>query len=199
MSRGDRARFGSVMNGPFPRAPARRMSRVHRSIRHRLCPSLIRYPCSAAPDARHASPSPDSLRAKHCFDVLVRTRSLVAQFLRQAVLVPHPLHLAAELSVCHLGPCGRSAQGATSAVRTRAQRRFVPSSLHTVVDGVRLGLWAVTDHGIAFLTIEPESDAIDFYSFGDRKVRRLGRLRFVFPDTRPWVASSSIETADGPL
>jgi hypothetical protein len=47
-----------------------------------------------------------------------------------------------------------------------------------VPDGVRFGLWSVTDRGIAFVTIEPESDAIDFYSFGDRKVRRLGRLPF---------------------
>ena len=40
------------------------------------------------------------------------------------------------------------------------------------------GLWSVTDRGIAFVTIEPESDAIDFYAFADRKVRRLGRLPF---------------------
>ena len=44
-----------------------------------------------------------------------------------------------------------------------------------VLDGVRFGLWSVTDRGIAFVTIEPESDAIDF---GDRKMRRLGRLPF---------------------
>ncbi len=47
-----------------------------------------------------------------------------------------------------------------------------------VLDGVRFGLWSVTDRGIAFVTIEPEADAIDFYDFGDRKVRRLGRLPF---------------------
>lgn len=47
-----------------------------------------------------------------------------------------------------------------------------------VLHGVRLGLWSVTDRGIAFVTIEPESDAIDFYDFGDQKVRRLGRLPF---------------------
>jgi hypothetical protein len=28
------------------------------------------------------------------------------------------------------------------------------------------------------VTIEPESDAIDFYSFGDGRVSRLGRLPF---------------------
>ena len=48
----------------------------------------------------------------------------------------------------------------------------------TVLDGVRLGLWSVTDRGIVFLTIEPQSDAIDFYDFSNRKVRRLGRLPF---------------------
>ena len=47
-----------------------------------------------------------------------------------------------------------------------------------VLDGVRLLLWSVTERGIVFLTIEPESDAIDFYDFNDRKVRRLGRLPF---------------------
>jgi Tol biopolymer transport system component len=47
-----------------------------------------------------------------------------------------------------------------------------------VLDGIRFGLWSVTDRGIVFLTIEPESDAIDFYDFNDRKVRRLGRLPF---------------------
>jgi len=47
-----------------------------------------------------------------------------------------------------------------------------------LLDGVRLFLWSVTDRGIAFVTIEPESDAIDFYDFGDQKVRRLGRLPF---------------------
>ncbi len=32
--------------------------------------------------------------------------------------------------------------------------------------------------GIVFVTIECEADAIDFYAFADRTVRRLGRLRF---------------------
>lgn len=45
-----------------------------------------------------------------------------------------------------------------------------------VIDGVRLGLWSVTDRGIVFVTIEPEADAIDFYAFADRSVRRLGLL-----------------------
>ena len=47
-----------------------------------------------------------------------------------------------------------------------------------VLEGVRFGLWSVTDRGIAFVTIEPKSDAIDFYAFNDRTVRRLGRLPF---------------------
>jgi eukaryotic-like serine/threonine-protein kinase len=47
---------------------------------------------------------------------------------------------------------------------------------NVVLEGVRFGLWSVTDRGIAFLTIEPDSDAIDFYSFGDRRVRRQGGL-----------------------
>ena len=47
-----------------------------------------------------------------------------------------------------------------------------------VIAGVRFGLWSVTDRGIAFLTIERESDAIDFYSFSDRRIRRQGRLPF---------------------
>lgn len=45
-----------------------------------------------------------------------------------------------------------------------------------VLDGVRLGLWSVTEEGIVFLTIEKESDALDFYSFRDGHVRRLGTL-----------------------
>ena len=45
-----------------------------------------------------------------------------------------------------------------------------------VLDAVRFLLWNVTERGIVFATLERESDAIDFYSFGDRQVRRLGRL-----------------------
>ena len=45
-----------------------------------------------------------------------------------------------------------------------------------VIEGVRFSLWSVTDRGIAFLSSERDSDAIDFYSFDDRQVRRLGRL-----------------------
>ena len=47
-----------------------------------------------------------------------------------------------------------------------------------VIDRVRFGLWSVTDRGIVFVTIESEADAIDFYAFADRTVRRLGRLPF---------------------
>ena len=47
-----------------------------------------------------------------------------------------------------------------------------------VLENVRLGLWSVTSDGIIFLTIEQESDELDFYSFSDRRVRRLGKLPF---------------------
>jgi DNA-binding winged helix-turn-helix (wHTH) protein len=49
-----------------------------------------------------------------------------------------------------------------------------------VLDRVRFGLWAVTDGGIIFTTIEPERDALDVYGFRDRVVRRLGALPFRF-------------------
>jgi Tol biopolymer transport system component/DNA-binding winged helix-turn-helix (wHTH) protein len=48
----------------------------------------------------------------------------------------------------------------------------------TVIDGIRFGLWSVTNGGIAFVTIAPQSDAIDFYPFADRIIRRLGVLPF---------------------
>ena len=47
-----------------------------------------------------------------------------------------------------------------------------------VLDRVRFGLWAVTDGGIMFATIERDQDALDFYGFRDRVVRRLGALPF---------------------
>ena len=47
-----------------------------------------------------------------------------------------------------------------------------------VLDRVRFGLWSVTQDGIVFLTVGPDADAIDFYGFGDRAVRRLGTLPF---------------------
>ena len=49
-----------------------------------------------------------------------------------------------------------------------------------VLDRVRFGLWAVTDSGIIFATIEREQDVLDFYEFRDRLVRRLGALPFRF-------------------
>jgi hypothetical protein len=36
----------------------------------------------------------------------------------------------------------------------------------------------VTQAGIVFLTTTPTADAVDFYGFSDRKVRRLGSLPF---------------------
>jgi Tol biopolymer transport system component/DNA-binding winged helix-turn-helix (wHTH) protein len=47
-----------------------------------------------------------------------------------------------------------------------------------VLDRVRFGLWSVTQGGIVFLTVGADADEIDFYGFGDRKVRRLGTLPF---------------------
>ena len=47
-----------------------------------------------------------------------------------------------------------------------------------VLDRVRLLLWSVTQDGVVFLTVGPDADAIDFYGFGDRKVRRLATLPF---------------------
>jgi Tol biopolymer transport system component/DNA-binding winged helix-turn-helix (wHTH) protein len=47
-----------------------------------------------------------------------------------------------------------------------------------VLDRVRFGLWSVTHDGIVFLTVGPDADAIDFYGFDDRAVRRLGTLPF---------------------
>jgi Tol biopolymer transport system component/DNA-binding winged helix-turn-helix (wHTH) protein len=68
--------------------------------------------------------------------------------------------------------------GGVSGTSTLKSVRIDGGAEVPVLDGVRLGLWSVTDRGIAFVTIEPESDAIDFYDFGDQKVRRLGRLPF---------------------
>ena len=47
-----------------------------------------------------------------------------------------------------------------------------------VLDAVRLSLWSVIEQGIVFVTVETEADALDFYSFSDRRVRRLGTLPF---------------------
>ena len=49
-----------------------------------------------------------------------------------------------------------------------------------VLDRVRFGLWSVTDSGIIFATMERDQDALDFYGFRDRLVRRLGALPFRF-------------------
>ena len=47
-----------------------------------------------------------------------------------------------------------------------------------VLDTVRLSLWSVSERGIVYVTVEPDADALDFYSFSDRQVRRLGTLPF---------------------
>jgi len=45
-----------------------------------------------------------------------------------------------------------------------------------VLDGARLSLWSVVDNGIVFVRAEKDADAIDFYTFADHRVRRLGTL-----------------------
>lgn len=58
-------------------------------------------------------------------------------------------------------------------------RQVSPSGGDEVVvlkGGVALGQWAVTRDGIVFVTMGREYDALDFYAFSDRRVRRLGQL-----------------------
>jgi Tol biopolymer transport system component len=50
-----------------------------------------------------------------------------------------------------------------------------------ILDRVRPFLWSVTNTGIMFVTREPDFDAIDMYRFDDRRVARVGRLRFRIP------------------
>ena len=50
-----------------------------------------------------------------------------------------------------------------------------------VVSGLRPFLWSVTDTGIAFVTREPDFDAIDVYRSSDQRVARVGRLGFRLP------------------
>ena len=50
-----------------------------------------------------------------------------------------------------------------------------------VVSGLRPFLWSVTDTGIAFVTREPDFDAIDVYFSSDQRVARVGRLGFRLP------------------
>jgi Tol biopolymer transport system component/DNA-binding winged helix-turn-helix (wHTH) protein len=45
-----------------------------------------------------------------------------------------------------------------------------------VIEEVRFGLWSALDVGIAFVSIESEGDALDFYSFATRQIRRVGML-----------------------
>ena len=50
-----------------------------------------------------------------------------------------------------------------------------------VLDRVRPFLWSVSETGIAFVTREPDFDAIDLYRSGDQRVTRAGRLGFRLP------------------
>jgi Tol biopolymer transport system component/DNA-binding winged helix-turn-helix (wHTH) protein len=70
--------------------------------------------------------------------------------------------------------------GGTSGVSRLMQVPVEGGKEVAVLDHVRLGLWAVTDRGIVFTTIESEQDVLDFYGFRDRLVRRLGALPFRF-------------------
>ena len=84
-----------------------------------------------------------------------------------------------------LGPDGRTlfyldrAPPGLGGIHGTSSLRAVPvggGEETTVIDGVRFGLWSVTDRGIVFLTSGPDADAIDFYAFADRTVKRLGQL-----------------------
>jgi Tol biopolymer transport system component len=68
--------------------------------------------------------------------------------------------------------------GGTSGVSRLMQVPVEGGAEIVVLDRVRLGLWAVTDTGIIYTTIEREQDVLDFYGFRDRVVRRLGALPF---------------------
>ena len=70
--------------------------------------------------------------------------------------------------------------GGTSGVSRLMQVPVEGGEEVVVLDRVRFGLWAVTDSGIIFTTIEREQDVLDFYGFRDRVVRRLGALPFRF-------------------
>jgi hypothetical protein len=67
-----------------------------------------------------------------------------------------------------------------------------------VLDHVRLFAWAVTDSGIVFVTREPDFDAIDKYHFNDRRVARVGRLRFRIPGIYPNMTVSRDGRSDAP-
>jgi len=59
-----------------------------------------------------------------------------------------------------------------------------------VLDRVRPFQWSVTDTGIAFVTREPDFDAIDVYRFKDQQVARVGRLGFQIPGIYPHMTVS---------
>src|SRR5262249_46282237 len=76
--------------------------------------------------ARHLHEIP--LRAQDGFDGLVRGWSFVAQPVGETVVVPNAVHLAAQLSFCHLRTRGGPTQRATGTVRARAEGCLVPSA-----------------------------------------------------------------------
>ena len=50
-----------------------------------------------------------------------------------------------------------------------------------MLEHVRPFLWSVTHTGIAFVTREPDFDAIDAYRSSDGRTTRVGRLEFRIP------------------
>lgn len=70
--------------------------------------------------------------------------------------------------------------GGTSGVSRLMQVPVEGGEETVVLDRVRFGLWAVTDTGIVFATIDTEHDALDCYAFRERAVRRVGVLPFRF-------------------
>lgn len=73
-----------------------------------------------------------------------------------------------------------SGAGGTSSVSQLMQVPVEGGEEVVVLERVRFGLWAVTDSGVIFTTIEREQDVLDFYEFRDRVVRRVGALPFRF-------------------
>jgi hypothetical protein len=69
-------------------------------------------------------------------------------------------------------------------------------------------LWTVTDAGIMFITREPDFDAIDVYTFSDRRVARIARLGFRIPGSYThmsvsrdgrWALATKMERFDSDL
>jgi len=76
----------------------------------------------------------------------------------------------------------RSPDGLAPGATARLMRlRLGGGQVEPVLDRLRPFLWSVADSGIAFVTSEPDFDAIDLYRFSDERVARVGRLGFRLP------------------